>query len=180
MIISKNKIAVKLSTSEGLINVYFNENSGKICTRGKIDTITDVLHPGIIIGEDIYNREWVVHNHYSFGKPMFEILENYSKGQIINWDNRNINYSPKDIVARAISEQIKRKPYNPISYNCQTFVNIIVQGKASSEAINKITDRVMIAGAILSGIGLLTKNKSLIQSGVAAITIAGATQIMSR
>jgi hypothetical protein len=174
------ELAVVVNTGSEIINVYFSENSGKICTRGKIDTLTDVLHPGIVIGKDKTGREWIAHNHYAHGKPMFEILDGYCKGRTVEWDNRIVNYSPKEIVKRAIAEQLKGKSYNAITYNCQTFVNIVVQNKPSSEAIDKLSDSGLFIGTILGGIGLASKNKFLINSALTILGVSGAAKLFSR
>lgn len=171
---------VTLITNEGLMKIYFFEHSGKVLTRGKIDTITDVSHPGIIMGVDVYNRVWVLHNHYSFDKPVFEVLENYSKAQTTYWDNIETKFTQKEIVIRAVAEQALGKTYNAVTYNCQTFVSIIVQGKPSSPAVDKLADGAMILGTVLGAAGLIFKNKALTHSGLAIIGLSGATKFFSK
>lgn len=173
-------IVVTLSTSEGLVEIYNDINSGRVATREKIDTITKVFHPCIIIGKDGNGHLWVAHNHIDRGRPIFERLDSYSLGQKVIFDKRPVNYTPYQIVKRAIAEVQKGKKYHAINYNCQTFVNLIVADNHSSEAIDKLANIGMAAGAVTTLLGLVTKNKTLTGIGLGIAGISGGAKIYSK
>lgn len=173
-------IVVILSTSEGLIEIYSDINTGRVATREKIDTITKVFHPCIIIGKDGNGNLWVAHNHIDRGGPIFERLDSYSLGQKVIFDNRQVNYTPSQIVQRAIAEVQKGKKYHPVNYNCQTFVNLIVANKHASEAVDKLADIGIAAGVLTTIFGLVTKNKAITGIGLGITGISGGSKIYSK
>lgn len=150
--------------------LYFTAESGKIIYRDKIDTLIGIKHPGIILGADNWGTIWVIHNHYQIGHPQIETLEKFADGNRYFYDNRDVFYSPIEIIERAISHWMQKKQYNWLFYNCQHFVNQVTQNNKYSETIDKVSENAMLGGGILSLFGWLTGNKSLIQAG---ITIAG-------
>ncbi|HLG41026.1 MAG TPA: hypothetical protein VI461_15200, partial [Chitinophagaceae bacterium] len=97
------QIVTTLVTKNGdVLEIYECIHSGRVITREKIDTLTKVFHPGIIIGEDQYGRRWVAHNHYLNKHPMFDLIEKFSEGKTWLWDPRSVNYDRDEIVERAI------------------------------------------------------------------------------
>lgn len=176
----KTAVASIITSEYEFIEIFEYEDSGKIITREKIDTITKVFHPGIIIGKDKWGRIWITHNHYLNKKPAFDLLDKFTDSKQPLWDNRPVNFSRKQIVQRAIAEVMKGKEYKWANYNCQTFVNLIVRDEHKSEAVDKISDAAMFGGLGLSLIGLLTKNKALTITGLAIAGTGGAAKGYSR
>lgn len=179
-IVSYKKIVTTLATRNELLEIYECVNSGKVITREKIDTITKVFHPSVIIGEDIYGRIWVVHNHYLNKSPMFELCESFLQGKDLLWDSRTVEYNRDEIVERAIAEVRFGKKYNSVNYNCQTFVNLVVRNEHKSEAVDKISDDTMALGSILALLGLIFKSKALLYTGLGVAGIGGAAKGFSR
>jgi hypothetical protein len=172
--------AATIITPDGLLEIYASVHSGKIITRSKIETLTGVFHPGIIIGEDIYDRLWVAHNHYKNGKPMFETLDRYLDGEKLIWDTRPVNYSQREIVDRAIAETLKSKRYNRLNYNCQTFVNLVVRNEHRSESVEKLSNNAIGFGLALILFGIIFKSKALIVAGTATACLAKVGKVYSR
>ena len=156
-----NVIAMFVSEENELVEIYFSIDSGRVVTRSKIDTVTQVYHPGIILGDDIFGQTWVVHNHYSNKRPICEPMEKYALGQEMYWDDRPVKYGRVEIVERAINEALAGKKYLAVNYNCQTFVNLVVANDHTSEAVDKISNMAMGAGAVMGLLGLIFDNKAL-------------------
>ena len=155
-IIENRKVVKTIITPEdGLIEIYKCADSGKVLTREKKDPRSGVLHPGVIIGIDKYNRLWVAHNHIDNKVPTFDLCEKYLAGEKMLFDNRPVKFSPSEIVKRAILEVSLGKKYNGVNYNCQTFINLVVRNEHTSEAVEKITNSIMI-------IGVITDRKSVV------------------
>jgi hypothetical protein len=145
-------------------------DSGKIIYRGKIDTIIGVPHPGLILGQDIWGT-WVIHNHYLNGKAEIETLETFSAGQDWFYDDREVFYNRYEIIDRAITDWNKKEKYNWLTNNCQHFINRITRNEHESDTVDRVSNNVMLGGGLLTLIGLLTKNKGLLNAGLG---IAGA------
>ena len=64
----ENNGHIRLQLNNGQIKwLRQTPDFGQVIWRYKIDTLTDVKHPGIIIGEDIMSKQKIViHNHYVF------------------------------------------------------------------------------------------------------------------
>lgn len=176
----KEQTVISIVTSEGFLEIFKTVDSGKVVTREKIDTLTKVFHPGVIIGKDIYNRVWVAHNHYSNNRPTFDLLETFRQEKEVLPDNRPLGFSKQEIVTRAIAEVNKGKTYHWLTYNCQHFVNTIVRAEHTSEAVDRITDTGIGAGLLLSLIGLLAENKTMVTAGLAIAGVSGASKVASR
>lgn len=174
------EIVTTLSTTIGLVEIYYDVDSGKVATREKIDTITQVYHPCIILGRDGDGYLWVAHNHIDRGRPIFERLNSYSLGQKVIFDNRQVNYTPSQIVQRAIDEVLKGKKYQTVNYNCQTFVNLIVADNHSSEAVDKLSHIGLGVGILTTIFGLATKNKAITAAGLGITGISGGAKIYSK
>jgi hypothetical protein len=171
---------VTLSTPTGLIPIYKCADSGRIVTRKKIDTLTDVYHPGIILGKDKSDRIWVAHNHYKHKKPTVELYDDYLKGQKPLWDNRAVDFSREEIVQRAVREIVLGKTYDKLRYNCQTFINLVVIDTNKSEAVDKLSDAAMTFGGILTVLGLLAGNKTAVSTGATIFAVGGGAKVYSR
>lgn len=179
--ISFRQIVTTLVTKNGnILEIYECIHSGRVITREKIDTLTKVFHPGIIIGEDQYGRMWVAHNHYLNKRPMFDLIDKFSEGKTWLWDTRAVNYDREEIVNRAIAEVQLGKRYTWVTYNCQTFVNLVVRNAHKSEAVDKISDGSMALGGILTILGIIFKSKALIYTGIGIAGAGGAAKGFSR
>ncbi len=173
-------VVVKLNTPDGIIDVFESEETGRVVTRKKIDTVSNVYHPGIGLGRDSQDRLWVAHNHYQKKRPTIDLGTVYAKGQDVTYDNRDVIHSRKDVAQRAVDEVMKGKSYDKFSYNCQTFVNVVVQGKKKSEAVDDWSNGLMIGGTIVGLLGLLAGNKAVAIGGFGVAAIAGGVKIYSR
>lgn len=175
-----NAVTTIVSYSGELVEIFFTKESGKIVARPKIDTITHVWHPGICLGRDRLNRLWVAHNHYEHKRPVFELYALFLKGKPGKWDNRQVDYSRIIVVERAIREVQRGKSFDMLNYNCQTFVNLIIQDKNKSEAVEKISNGTMFLGIIFSLVGLATRNRGIFALGAGIIAIGGCTKAYSQ
>lgn len=176
----KRAVASIITIDNEFLEIFECADSGKVITREKIDTLTKVFHPGIIIGKDKWDRIWVAHNHYLNKRPTFDLLTTFSDWKQPLWDNRTIGFSNEQIVQRAIDEVLKGHEYKVLSYNCQTFVNLVVREEHKSEAVDKISDGAMWGGLILTLFGMITKNKTLTMAGLAVAGTGGVTKGYSR
>jgi hypothetical protein len=172
-------IAMFLSESE-LVNIYFTIDSGRVATRSKIDTLTKVLHPCVVLGNDRYGQTWVAHNHIDNKRPIFETLDSYSLGQKVYWHDRQTIYTNMQIVDRAIEEVLAGQRYHPLNYNCQTFVNMITGDNHRSESVEDLSDWAIGGGFFLGLLGLAFDNKTLKAIGGSAIVAGGAAKAYSR
>ena len=160
--------------------IFKCEESGRVITREKIDTVTKVFHPGIVLGKDIHGRLWIAHNHYSHGKPMCDVMENFSNVKKPIWDNRPVLFTREEILQRTITEVLKGQKYNALNYNCQTFVNLIVRNEHESEAVDRITNPGMVVGGLLALFGALAGNKTMVGIGIGIAGVSGAAKGYSR
>lgn len=166
-----NVIAMLVSEENELVEINFSIDSGRVVTREKIDTVTQVYHPGIVLGNDIFGQTWVAHNHYSNKRPICETMDKYALGQQLYWDDRPEKFSRTELVHRAIDEVIDAKSYDPINYNCQIFVNKVVADEHVSESVDNLANIAIVGGALLGLLGGAFDNKALkIAGGVIAVT----------
>jgi len=136
--------------------VYFNEYSGRIYYRHKINTISNVRHPGIFLGTDRNKQRWYFHNHFENGHPVIEIEQGFSKGQKLYVDERQSSLGRLVTIENALNEVLDRKAYDWLDNNCQSFVNRICFNQNRSEAIENwtagiLTGLLLIAGFKASG-----------------------------
>jgi hypothetical protein len=178
-VITWNVVAT-INTPEGILEIFHTIDSGKVITRKKIGTWTNVCHPGVIIGNDRFGRTWIAHNHISNKKPIIELFAGFLDGDKFEWDYKEAKYSNDVIVERAIAEVQKSKRYDIIGYNCQTFVNLIVRNEHSSEAVDKLSDISLVIGIIVTLIGAICKNKVVMASGLGIAGAVGVTKLHSR
>lgn len=174
-----NVIAMFLSETE-LVNIYFTIDSGRVATRSKIDTLTKVLHPCVVLGNDRYGQTWVAHNHIDNKRPIFETMDSYSLGQQVYWHDRATVYTPTQIIDRAIDEVVSGQRYHPVNYNCQTFVNMVVGDDHRSESVDNLSDWAIGGGLLLALLGMATDNKALKAIGASALVAGGAAKAYSR
>ncbi|HZX74615.1 MAG TPA: hypothetical protein VFE57_09355 [Cyclobacteriaceae bacterium] len=160
--------------------LFKNAESGKIIYRDKINTITGIKHPGIILGEDAYNKVWVIHNHYKIGHAEIVTLEEFSMGTKWFFDDRPVSYSKDEIVTRAIESWKKKEKYNWLTNNCQKFVNRVARNKNYSEAMSKVSSAAMITGALITVGGLIAGNKTALKAGLSILGIGAAGSFLNK
>ena len=162
----------QFSASNGvLITLSLTHTSGSIVYRNKIDTIIGIKHPGVELGVDQFGRTWIAHHHYEHGHPVLETIELFGKGEQVFYDDRQFHYDRENIVYRAIQAWWSGEEYHWLRQNCQHFVNNVVHNEHRSDAVDQVSDGAMIAGGVLTLIGLFSGNKGLTNTGLA---IAGA------
>ena len=150
--------------------LYATVDSGKIIYRDKIDTIIGIKHPGIVLGKDYWGTVWVIHNHYQIGHPQIVTFDEFALGCQVFYDKRPVFYNRAQIIERAIYHWQNKREYSWLFNNCQHFVNKITQGKSYSETVDRVSENAMLAGGVLSLIGLFSGSKSMLNAG---LTIAG-------
>ena len=163
-----------------LINLYKTNKSGQVITRKKIDTITGVYHPGIVIGEDDFGQTWVAHNHYEHNRPVIQPLQEFSKGVQTLPDPRKVIFSNEAVVSRALNEVNSQKQYNKVNYNCQTFVNVVTRNEKASESVDRIGNNLLFFGLLASILGLTTGSKHLTRLGVGIAVLGAGGKALSR
>jgi hypothetical protein len=126
--------------------IYFTADTGKIFFRYKIDTISNVRHPGIFLGQDNLGNQYIMHNHYEHGKPVIETLARFKKGQQLYLAERQSSLNNLTIVKKSLAEISSAKSYRQLTYNCQVFVNKICFDEERSEAVENW------AGGIAAGL----------------------------
>ena len=176
-LISNQVQITKENVSSG---IYEIPESGKIIYRAKIDTFTDVPHPGIILGNDIWETIWIIHNHHKNGCVEIETIQEFSQGENIFYDPRPVFYSTQDVLDRAILHYLQKTEYNWLTNNCQHFINNVVQNVHYSETIDLLADRAMAAGGLAALCGAMIKNKHLLTAGLAVAGVGGLGKGLSR
>lgn len=160
--------------------IYFSQNSGRIIYRDKIDTIIGIKHPGIILGNDMWETSWVIHNHYGIGFPQIVTYQEFSMGNRVFYDNRQVFYNNLQIIERAIAHWFEKREYSWLTNNCQQFVNEVTQNSKYSESIDGVCNNAMLAGGLVSLVGLLTGNKAALSAGLSLTGVAAAGKTLSR
>lgn len=166
--IISNQVAINKHGTKSAL--FMTADSGKIVYRDKIDTLIGIKHPGIVLGADAWGKVWVIHNHYKIGCPQIVTMDSFSEGVTVFFDSRAVIYSPIQIIERAIWHWQQKREYSWLFNNCQHFVNKVTQNQNYSETINRVSDKTMIGGGLVSLFGALTGNKALLNAG---LTIAG-------
>ena len=103
--------------------IYLNQDSGKTYYRLKINTISNVKHTGIYLGQDEFGINYFMHNHYLVGQPSLSTEENFRKGQRLYLNNNSSANSALTIINNALQAIIKGEKYNSLTYNCQSFTS---------------------------------------------------------
>lgn len=127
--------------------VYFDQNSGKVYYRYKIDTITNVKHPGVYLGKDFHGTEYWVHNHYQQGGAHFASGREFKRGMPIYVYQEKCSNNRDRVIESALNQIIRGEDYHPVTYNCQTFANQACHNQRKSEAVENV-----LAGAAFVGL----------------------------
>lgn len=133
--------------------IRLDDNSGKILTRPKVDSLTKVQHPGIWLGTDYNTGEsYVIHNHYHFGGAHIATFSAYAAGQQVSWKAGRCTNDPMRVINTGLAHVVSGKPYDLLNYNCQTFANTACYNKPVSEDVNKWFE--VVLGVLLVGVAV--------------------------
>lgn len=142
---------VEIVNNDGTIfTIYFNENSGKVYYRYKIGTISQIKHPGIFLGVDIWGKGYFLHNHYHYGKAHITTEAEFKKGQPIYIYNQKCSNYPLKVIEIGLNEIFRGERYKAVTYNCQTFTNTACLNKRKSTDVEK-----WVGGILLTSLALL-------------------------
>lgn len=157
-------------TRGGTMAISLTADSGRVVIRKKIDTIIGTDHPGLVMGQDGSGNLLILHLHYENNVPVIDTLNAYGKNQPVYYDNSPVAFDRGTIMSHAIEAWARGEKYDGVGYNCQQFINGIVNGVNKSEVVEKISDGLLLGSLFLGILGLATKNKALI---VTAAAMAG-------
>jgi len=135
-IVSAHKVDVYLDNGQTL-TIFFNENSGKAFYRYKIDTISNVKHPGIFIGIDARGVGYFIHNHYQVGRACLVQKQDFDLGKPIHHYSEKCSNAPRTVIGKAFQHVMRGESYHFISYNCQTMVNDACSNQRKSQDVEK-------------------------------------------
>ena len=142
---------VNIVKNDGTIfTIYFNENSGKVYYRYKIGTLSEVKHPGIYLGQDIYGVAYFLHNHYHYGKACITTQNEFAQGLQLYIYNEVCSNPPLKVIEIALNEILRGESYKPITYNCQTYTNSACHNQRSSYDAER-----WVGGLVFGGLALL-------------------------
>lgn len=158
-------ITVAKSFSDRL-DLRVTNASGCVIDREKIDTIIGIRHPGIILGVDENNTMWVVHHHFKNRYPAIETIQQFAQGQPVYLVRSVIPHLQKTILQRALRYCSLKPVYDPLTQNCQHFVNWVITNQKTSDTIDEIAQNVFLGGALLAIIGAANKDKETLQKGL--------------
>ena len=119
--------------------IQLTEDSGRVVTRKKVDTLSNVNHPGIHIGVEIHTNEvFILHNHYRIFKtagvsPFWE----YAAGEPVSWDNRPCVNDKMLVLQKGLDQAVRREKYHWLTNNCQITVNDACRNDRVSEDVEK-------------------------------------------
>lgn len=149
------------SYSDGILELSFSnretklirltEDSGRIVTRKKVGTISNLNHPGINVGNEIGTNEiFILHNHYKIFKTAgVSPYSEYAAGEKVNWDNRVCVNNKMLVLQNGLDQAIKREKYHWLTNNCQITVNDACNNKRTSEDVAKWGGRIAAGGLFL-------------------------------
>lgn len=159
-------VTVKQHRSGDISPLFASEDSGSIVYRDKIDTIIGIKHPGVVLGIDKWGTKWIAHNHFENGKSAIVSLDEFSKGETVFYDDREVAYDRHTIVKRAVRAWKGGVFYHWLKNNCQHFVNNITRDEHRSDTAERISNNVIGGGAILTALGLIMGNEGLVKTGL--------------
>lgn len=136
---------LELSFSNGETRfIKLTKDSGRVVTRKKVGTISNINHPGIYVGVDEQtNQPFILHNHYKIFKTAgVSNFDEYRAGQVVHWDNRPCSNSKMQVLQIGLDHAINREPYHWLNYNCQITVNDACNNQRTSEDVGKWVGRI--------------------------------------
>jgi hypothetical protein len=138
-----------------LLVIYFTGDTGKCFFRYKINTISEVKHPGIVLGIDSNGKRWFMHNHYENKRPVIVMESDFAKGQPIFLSTDCIAGNYLKVVDSALAQIVNGQPYSWLNYNCQSFVNISFKNQNRSEDVEKWGIRILASLFVIASIKAL-------------------------
>jgi hypothetical protein len=151
--------AVRAFLNNGrFVDIYFNQDSGKVYYRWKIDTVTGIKHAGVYIGQDVAGNGYFVHNHYQLGTPRLVFYNDFTLGKELHlYHERCVN--PWNVtVSKALGHVVRQEPFKLLSYNCQTLVNSACNNQRKSEDAGRILGGVALTAGVALLLGALFSN----------------------
>ena len=139
--------------------LWLNEWSGKIIYRYKINTISNVKHPGICLGFDKDRNWYYMHNHFEHSGPAIEIDKAFAKGHRLFLETRQSQYNSSIILQRGLNEMIQSKTYHWHDYNCQSYVNTVCFNENRSQSIDEWKSALGFGALLFFGFGVLKNIK---------------------
>ena len=141
--------AVRAFLSNGrFIDIYFNQDSGKVYYRWKTGTVVGIKHAGIYIGQDAAGNGYFFHNHYQQGFPHLVFYNDFTLGKELYLYNERCVNPWNTVVSNAFSHVVRREPFKLLSYNCQTMTNSACNNERKSDDAQKLL------GGVAAGVGL--------------------------
>jgi hypothetical protein len=96
-----------------------------------------------------------VHNHYHYGSAFVDSLHDFAKGQRV-YDNylSSCKNPPLVRIQNALDQVIAGQPYDVLSYNCQTTVNMACNNEQKSQSVEgwQVAARVGVFGLFIGGL----------------------------
>lgn len=138
---------LELSFSNGVRKlIRLTKDSGRIVTRKKVDTVSNVNHPGIYVGVDVHSNEaFILHNHYRIFKTAgVSPFEEYASGEEVRWDNRICVNNKMKVLQKGLDQAIRREKYHWLTNNCQVTVNDACSNQRTSEDVGKWIGRIAL------------------------------------
>lgn len=128
---------LRLDSSNGhSVWVKLDADSGRIVTRLKRNTISNVQHPGIWLGCEYQSgTPLVIHNHYLQGGAHISTFDAYAVGQNVNWIDGVCRNDWQTVLKIGLNHVISGKQYRALDYNCQTFTNTACHNQSRSESV---------------------------------------------
>ncbi len=118
--------------------IVLDKNSGRIVHR-KVTGSINLQHPGIRLGTDYHTGEvYVLHNHYRYGGAHISTFRDYAAGQTVNWKNSACVNTPLDIIKIGLDNACAGRPYDLLTYNCQTYTNLACNNEYKSDDVEKL------------------------------------------
>lgn len=147
-----NGVEVVLTTGE-VKTIFFNQNSGKVYYRKKIDTLFQVNHTGIFIGTDKYGTEYWIHNHYKLGSAHLVTGGDFKLGMPIYLYNERCENSWNVVVEKGFQHVLRQEPFKMLTYNCQVMTNDACNNRRSSADAGKVFGGVALFVILLAIFG---------------------------
>ncbi|MBK8427621.1 MAG: hypothetical protein IPL27_17340 [Lewinellaceae bacterium] len=119
-----------------------------------MDTVSNVNHPGIYVGVDVYSNEvFILHNHYRIFKTAgVSPYQEYAAGQEVHWDNRICVNDKLLVLQKGLEQAVRRERYHWLTNNCQVTVNDACNNQRASEDVGKWIGRIafgLFAAAVI-------------------------------
>jgi hypothetical protein len=132
------------------IYIRIDDDSGRVITRPKINSLLNVQHTGIYLGVDVHSgQEIVVHNHYLRSTAYVSTIQEFERGMQSFWKDGTCINDWQTTIFSALNQVKYGRRYMPRTYNCQTFTNIACHNRAFSEDANRIENLVFGTLALL-------------------------------